>query len=448
MFQVEKIMEKNDILDIVKNKGIKFVEMQFMDILGRVKTVSIPANHLDRAMEEGVLFDGSSIVGYATIEESDLRAYPDLDTFLVFPWIDENIKTGRMICDIYYSNGDRFEGDPRYILEKQVKKAERMGYEFNVGPEFEFFLFKTDENDRPTVNPDDEGGYFDLLALDRADKVRKECNLYFEEMGFNVEASHHEVASGQHEIDLRYGDAISIADQIMTLKHGIKTVAKLNDLHATFMPKPIAGVNGTGMHIHQSLMGEDGVNSFYDEEAPDGLSEDCLHYVGGLLNYAEDMCGILASWVNSYKRLVPGYEAPVYVSWAHLNRSVLARIPIGRKKATRVEVRNPDPAGNPYLQFAVLLGAGLKGIEKGIEPPEPVKEDIFSLTKEERKEKGIRSLPSNLGHAISIMEKSDFIKEILGEHTFKHFLHKKKDEWDEYRQQVSDWEIKKYLSTL
>ncbi len=442
------MMDKEDILEIVENKGVKFVEMQFMDILGKVKTVSVPAAHLDRAMEEGVLFDGSSIVGYATIEESDLRAYPDLDTFLIFPWIDDKIKTGRMICDIYYSDGERFEGDPRYILEKQLNIAESMGYQFNVGPEFEFFLFKTDQNGKPTLIPDDEGGYFDLLALDRADKVRKECNLYFEEMGFSAETSHHEVANGQHEIDLRYGDALSIADQVMTLKHGIKTVAKFNDLHATFMPKPISGVNGTGMHIHQSLLSKDGNNYFYDEESEDGLSDICKYYIGGVLRYAEDMCGILASWVNSYKRLVPGYEAPVYVSWAHLNRSVLARVPAGRKKATRIEVRNPDPAGNPYLQFAVLLGAGLKGIENEIEPPEPVEEDIFALDDEERKAKNIRSLPSNLGHSISIMKDSQFIKDILGEHTLKHFYHKKKEEWDEYRQEVSDWEIKKYLSTL
>ncbi len=442
-------MDKREVLEIVDQAGVKFVEMQFMDLLGRVKSVSIPASHLERAIEEGVLFDGSSIMGYATIEESDLRAFPDLDTFLIFPWIDEDIKTGRMICDVYKSDGTRFEGDPRYILQRQLDRAEELGYEFNVGPEYEFFLFQTDEEGKPTNVPDDEGGYFDLMPLDRADRVRKECNLYFQEMGFEVEASHHEVASGQHEIDLRYGEAQSIADKIMTLKHGIKTVAKLNDLHATFMPKPISKVNGTGMHVHQSLIDkETGKNGFYDEDAPEGLSDTAKHYLGGLLKYAEEMCAVLASWVNSYKRLVPGYEAPVYVSWAHLNRSVLARVPAGREKGTRIEIRNPDPAGNPYLQFAVLLGAGLKGIEDGVEPMEPMEEDLFSLSKKERREKGIRSLPSNMGHALSIMEESDLMKEILGEHTFHHFLHKKKEEWNEYRQQVTDWEIERYLAHL
>ncbi|MEF8873352.1 MAG: type I glutamate--ammonia ligase [Candidatus Thermoplasmatota archaeon] len=440
-------MEKEELLDVVEERGVKFVEMQFMDILGGVKSVSIPASHLERSIENGVLFDGSSIMGYATIQESDLRAYPDLDTFLIFPWIEEDIKTGRLICDIYNSDGERFEGDPRYILQKQMEKAEEMGYEFNVGPEYEFFLFKTAEEGDPTAVPDDEGGYFDLMPLDRADKVRKEANLYFKEMGFEVEASHHEGASGQHEIDLRFDDALTIADQIMTLKHAVKTVAKLNGLHATFMPKPIADVNGSGMHIHQSLLGENG-NHFYDPDDPEGLSETARHYLGGLLEYAKEMCAVQNSWVNSYKRLIPGYEAPVYISWAHLNRSVLARIPAGRKKGTRIEIRNPDPAGNPYLQFALLLAAGLKGIEEEKTPPEAVEEDIFSMTEEEREEKGIEPLPTNLGHALSLMEESDFMKEVLGQHTFKHYLHNKKEEWNEYRKQVTEWEIERYLPNL
>ncbi len=441
-------MDKKKILETVKRENVKFVEMQFMDIFGGVKTVSIPASHLERAIDEGVLFDGSSIVGYATVEESDLRAHPDLNTFLIFPWTDDKIKTGRLICDIYESDGKRYNGDPRYILERWMNKAEDMGYTYNIGPEFEFFLFKLDENGIPTVIPDDSGGYFDLMPLDRAEKVRKECNLYFEDMGFKVETSHHEVASGQHEIDLRYCDAMTMADQILTLKHCIKTVAMLNGLHATFMPKPIAGVNGTGMHVHQSLFGHDGNNRFYDEDNDEGISDMMRYYLGGLMNYAGDMCGVLASTVNSYKRLIPGYEAPVYISWSHLNRSVLARIPDGRGKGTRIEIRNPDPAGNPYLQFAVLLGAGLKGIENNIEPPEQTTCDLFSLTREERTKLGVNSLPANLGHALSVMEDSSFMKEILGEHTFKHYLHKKRDEWNEYRQQVTDWEIRKYLHRL
>ncbi|MFO7990699.1 MAG: type I glutamate--ammonia ligase [Thermoplasmata archaeon] len=441
-------LEKAEVISRVQEENVKFVEMQFMDLLGGVKTVSVPASHLERSIEEGVLFDGSSIVGYATIEESDLRAYPDLDTFLVFPWSDDKIKTGRMICDIYHSDGDRFEGDPRFILHRQMERAEKMGYKFNVGPEFEFFLFKMDENGNPTVIPDDTGGYFDLMPLDRADKVRKECNLYFQQMGFEVEASHHEVANGQHEIDLRYKEAMTMADYILTLKHGIKTVAKLNNLHATFMPKPISGVNGTGMHVHQSFFDKDGNNSFYDESKPDGLSDIMKNYLGGLLEHADEMCSVLNSSVNSYKRLIPGYEAPVYITWAFLNRSVLARIPAGRGKATRIEIRNPDPGGNPYLQFAVLLSAGLDGIENKISPQPPAEQDIFSLTHKERHEFGIKSLPSNLGHALSLTEESEFMKKTLGEHTHRHFLHKKREEWNEYRQQVTDWEIKKYLSKL
>lgn len=441
-------MNKDKILDAVRKEKVKFVEMQFMDILGGVKTVSIPASHLGRAIDEGVLFDGSSIVGYATVEESDLRAHPDLDTFIIFPWSEDKIKTGRLICDIYDSNGNRFGGDPRTILRNLLERADKMGYEFNIGPEFEFFLFRLDENGNPTVDPDDKGGYFDLMPLDRAEKVRKECSLYFEDMGFEVETSHHEVASGQHEIDLRYEEAMRIGDQILTLKHCIKTVAMLNGLHATFMAKPITGVNGTGMHIHQSLFGPDGNNVFYDENSEDGISEVMRYYMGGLLKYAEDMCAILAPTVNSYKRLVPGYEAPVYVSWSHLNRSVLARIPAGREKGTRIEIRNPDPTGNPYLQFAVLLAAGLKGIEERIEPPQQAVGDIFGMSREERRKKGIRSLPGNLGQALDAMEESDFMKETLGEHTFQHFLHKKREEWNEYRQQVTDWEIRKYLHKL
>ncbi len=441
-------MNKEEIIEKVQKENVKFVELQFMDIEGMVKTVSISAGNLSRAIEEGIVFDGSSILGYATIDESDLRAHPDLNTFLIMPWTDDEIKTGRMICDIYDSGGNRFKGDPRYILNKTMQKAREMGYHFKTGPEFEFFLFNLDDEGHPTTSPPDSGGYFDLMPLDVAERVRKECTLYFEKMGFSVEASHHEVASGQHEIDLRYGDAMDIADQILTLKYGIKTIAKLNGLHATFMPKPISGVNGTGMHIHQSLFDEDGRNVFYDPSDPEGLSDLARSFVAGILDHARETSSILASWVNSYKRLVPGYEAPVYISWSHLNRSALARIPDGRGKSTRVEVRNPDPAGNPYLQFSALLASGLDGIEKSLSPPSPVNDDLFSMTPEERRSKNIKSLPSNLGNALSEFENSHFLKDVLGEHTHHHFLHVKRKEWEEYRQQVSNWEIKKYLSHL
>lgn len=432
----------------IRNEKVKFVELQFMDIQGMVKTVSIPASHLSHAIEDGILFDGSSIMGYATVDESDLRAYPDLSTFLIYPWSNADVKTGSLICDIYDSNGREFEGCPRYILKRTLERAEKEGYHFNVGPEFEFFLFRLDENGDPTNIPDDRGGYFDLMPLDRTEKVRKECTLDFEEMGFEVEASHHEVASGQHEIDLRYGDALKIADRILTLKHGIKTIARLNSLHATFMPKPITGVNGTGMHIHQSLFDGKGNNLFYNPDDENGISDTFRHYTGGVLKHAKETCGILASWVNSYKRLVPGYEAPVYVSWAYLNRSALARIPAGRGKGTRLEVRNPDPAGNPYLQFAVLLASGLDGLENRIDPGTPVDKDIFSMSVEEREANNIEPLPGNLGHALTYIEESDFMDKAMGEHIKKNFLYVKRKEWNEYRQQVTDWEIKKYLAHL
>ncbi|MFO8109969.1 MAG: type I glutamate--ammonia ligase [Thermoplasmata archaeon] len=442
----EKIAQ--EVMVRIRNEKIKFVELQFMDIQGMVKTVSIPASHLPHAIEDGILFDGSSIMGYATVDESDLRAYPDLNTFLIYPWSNEKVKTGSMICDIYDSNGKQFEGDPRYILKKTIERAKKMGYYFNVGPELEFFLFRLNGNGDPTNIPDESGGYFDLMPLDRAEKVRKECTLDFEEMGFEVEASHHEVASGQHEIDLRYDEALKIADRILTLKHCIKTIAKQNSLHATFMPKPITGVNGTGMHIHQSLMDRKGNNVFYNSDGEDQVSDIFRYYTGGVLKHAKETCGILASWVNSYKRLVPGYEAPVYVSWAYLNRSALARVPAGRGKGTRLEIRNPDPAGNPYLQFSVLLASGLNGIDNKIDPGPAVDEDVFSMTDDEKSKKGIEALPSNLGHALSYIEQSEFIKETLGEHIQRHFLYVKRREWDEYRQQVTDWEIKKYLSSL
>lgn len=441
-------MDKNDILSTIEAEQVKFVELQFMDILGGVKTVSIPAKRLERAIDEGVVFDGSSIVGYATIDESDLRAYPDLDTFLIFPWSEGHIKTARMICNIYDSEGKRFEGDPRHILQNVMNKAEKMGYKLNTGPEFEFFLFKLDDVGKPTRNPDDEGGYFDLMPLDRAEKVRKECNLYFEEMGFEVEASHHECAAGQHEIDIRYGEALDIADSIMTLKHCIKTVAGLNDLHATFMPKPVKEINGSGMHIHLSLFDKNDKNVFYDPKSEDGLSKIMRYFIGGLINYSKEICAIQNSWVNSFKRLVPGYEAPVYICWSYLNRSALYRIPAGRESSTRVEVRNPDPAGNPYLQFSTLLSAGLKGIEEKINPPDPVENDIYSLDIKQKTEKGIESLPTNLGNALKVMDESRLVKETLGTHLFEHFIYKKREEWNEYRQHISKWEIDRYLSYL
>ncbi len=435
--------EKDDILEEVEREGIKFIEMQFMDILGRVKSVSIPAKQLEKAIDDGVLFDGSSIAGYATIDESDMRAYPDLNAFHIFPWSGERTKTAGLICNIHDSTGNRFDGDPRYVLERAMKDAEKMGFRFNTGPEFEFFLFRLNEKGEITARPDDYGGYFDLTAEDRAEQVRKESALILDGMGFNVETTHHEVAPGQHEIDLRYADAMTSADRVMILEFAIKTVAMKHRLFASFMPKPIYGVNGNGMHVHQSLEDFNGRNAFYDENALGGLSQTARYYIGGLLEHAQENCAILASWVNSYKRLIPGYEAPVYISWAHLNRSALIRVPAGRGQSTRLEVRNPDPAGNPYLQFAVLLASGLDGIKREIEPPASVEGNIFK-----RKDNGIETLPGNLGHALSYLEKSEFMRNVLGDHITDHFLHVKHKEWNEYRAQVTDWEVKTFLSIL
>ncbi|MEM2943274.1 MAG: type I glutamate--ammonia ligase [Methanomassiliicoccales archaeon] len=440
---------KENILNIVKQENVRFVEMQFSDILGTVKSVSIPVERLEKAIDEGVFIDGSSILGYATIEESDMRAVPILNSFLVYPWTrDSWMTTARFMCKIYDHNGNRFKGDPRCVLERMMAKAREKGYIFNVGPEFEFFLLKVAEDTSPRPIPNDFGGYFDLMPLDTGEVVRKDIMMNFDAMKFNMEASHHEVAPGQHEIDLRYDDALTIADRMITLKFGIKTIALRHGLHATFMPKPFYGCNGSGMHTHQSLSRLDGSNAFDDPSGRYGLSEIALKYIGGLIRHARETCAVLASYVNSYKRLVPGYEAPCYISWANRNRSALIRVPAGRGAKARIELRNPDPAGNPYLQFAVMLAAGLDGIDRNIDPPEPVEKDVYHMSREEREKHGIQSLPESLGEALEIMSKSPLMKETLGEHIFTHYLHIKGKEWDEYRTQVTDWEIAKYLKSL
>jgi glutamine synthetase len=440
--------KKRKILEVMEKEKIKFFAMQFTDILGIAKSVTIPYSMIDKALEDGVLFDGSSIVGYATIEESDLKAVPDFDTFRILPWISEDVKTAGMICDIYEHDGKRFTGDPRYVLQRTMEKAKDMGFVYNTGPEFEFFLLRFDGNKKPTTVPSDHARYFDLLPLDMGDIVRKKTTLHLDTMGFHAETTHHEVAPGQHEIDLRYTDALTIADRIVFLKNAIRTVALAHELHATFMPKPIFGINGSGMHTHQSLMAPDGHNSFDDPEGKWQLSKEGLWFIGGILAHARETCAILASWVNSYKRLVPGFEAPVYISWANRNRSALIRVPSGRGSSARVEVRNPDPAGNPYLQFAAMLSAGLEGMRKKIEPPEPIETDIYKLPAKERKRLGIGSLPQNLHEALQELEKSALMKENLGAHVWTHFLYIKNSEWDEYRTQVTDWEVKRYLSML
>ncbi len=436
---------QGEILKKAKERGVKYIHLQFMDILGQVKSVMIPFAMLEKALNEGILFDGSSIVGYATIDESDMRAIPDPRTFQILP---DDEYSATMICDIYTSSGKRFEGDPRYILQRVLKEAEGMGYRFYTGPEFEFFLLKMKDG-KPVLEPNDYAGYFDYGPIDQGEKVRSEIIGILSDLGYNPEAAHHEVSPGQHEIDLRYDYALTIADRILTLKAAIKRVALRHELYATFMPKPFFGINGTGMHVHQSFISLDGrENMFYDPNGKWELSDTLLHYVGGLLSHAEEITAILNSWVNSYKRLVPGYEAPVYISWANLNRSALIRVPAGREMKTRIELRNPDPAGNPYLQFAAMLAAGLDGIKKKIEPPEPVEQNIFRMSAEERKERGIKSLPESLGEALHHFSRSELMKETLGEHLFNHFLHVKRKEWEEYRAQVTRWEIDKLLPIL
>ncbi len=439
---------KTNVLEKAKSEKVQFVQMQFMDILGTVKTVTIPVAQLEKALDDGILFDGSSIVGYATIEESDLRARPDVSTFQVYPWTSGDLKTAGMVCSIYDPRGERFSGDPRYVLERQMERARDMGYIYNAGPEYEFFLFKLDDGGRPTNVPSDAGHYFDQLPLNPGEVVRKKAALYFDAMGFEVEASHHEVAPGQHEIDLRYADALTSADRVLVIKHGLKTVALEHGLHATFMPKPRYQQNGSGMHVHQSLTTLDGENSFFEPTGKYELSDICRWFIGGILHHARETCAILASWVNSYKRLVPGFEAPVYISWANLNRSALVRVPSGRGTSTRIEVRNPDSAGNPYLQYSTMLAAGLQGVHDQTEPEGPVETDIYRLTSAEREKLGILSLPGSLEEALNEVKNSELMRETLGAHIWTHFLYIKGQEWDEYRTQVTDWELERYLELL
>ncbi|MVP00423.1 type I glutamate--ammonia ligase [Paenibacillus lutrae] len=436
---------KEDILKIAKEENVRFIRLQFTDLLGTIKNVEIPVSQLQKALDNKMMFDGSSIEGYVRIEESDMYLYPDLDTWVIFPWVTES-KVARLICDVYLPDGNPFPGDPRGILKRVLKEAETMGYtSMNVGPEPEFFLFKTDEKGNPTMELNDQGGYFDLAPTDLGENCRREIVLKLEEMGFEIEASHHEVAPGQHEIDFKYADAIKAADQIQTFKLVVKTIARQHGLHATFMPKPLFGVNGSGMHCNQSLFkGKE--NAFVDEQDKLGLSEDARHYMAGMLHHARSFAAITNPTVNSYKRLVPGYEAPCYVAWSASNRSPMIRIPASRGLSTRVEARNPDPAANPYLALAVMLKAGLDGIKNKIQLPPPTDRNIYVMTEEERVEEGIPSLPGNLKEALNELLRSEVIREALGEHALTHFYELKEIEYDMYRTQVHAWERDQYLT--
>jgi glutamine synthetase len=424
--------------------------LQFTDILGVVKSVTVPVTELDIVLDGGQWFDGSSVLGFARIAESDMYLVPDLETYAIIPWNRVGSPTARLICDVYTPAGEPFAGDPRYVLKRALARAEAMGYVYNTGPEPEFFLFKSDGEGRAVPKPHDQGGYFDL-STDRGLAVRNEMSRALAAFGIQVEASHHEVASGQHEIDFRYTDALRAADNVVTFKVTLKEVARQHNLHATFLPKPIAGINGSGMHVHQSLVRADsGLNAFADAAGDRGLSVEAQHFVAGQLAHARGMSAILAPLVNSYKRLVPGYEAPVYISWGQINRSALIRVPQvqpDRPESTRLEIRCPDPSCNPYLAFAVMLRAGLDGIERGLEPAPISNEDLYHLDDAGRRTRGLDTLPGSLGEALKELGRDALLREALGEHIYHRFIEAKTIEWNEYRTHVSDWELRRYLPT-
>lgn len=437
---------KEDILRIVKEQDVKFIRLQFTDIFGILKNVAITAEQLEKALDNKCMFDGSSIEGFVRIEESDMYLRPDPNTFVIFPWRPQTGKVARLICDVYNPDGTPFEGDPRYVLKRALKKAQEMGYDdFNVGPECEFFLFLTDSEGNPTTITHDNAGYFDLGPVDLGENARRDMCLALEEMGFEIEASHHEVAPGQHEIDFKYSDALTTADAILTFKLVVKTIAQRHGLHATFMPKPIFGINGSGMHTNASLF-KDGKNAFYDENDPQQLSKDAYWFIGGLMKHMRSIAAVTNPIVNSYKRLVPGYEAPVYIAWSARNRSPLIRIPAARGASTRVELRCPDPTCNPYLALAAILTAGLDGIKNKIQPPPSTDKNIFQMTEEQRAGEGIAALPGSLKEAVDELQKSALAKEVLGDHIFEKYVEAKNDEWDDYRTKVSKWETDQYLT--
>ena len=429
---------------MAEEEDVEFIRLQFTDMFGTLKNVAITKSQLEKALENQCMFDGSSIEGFVRIEESDMYLYPDLDTFAIFPWRPQQGKVARIICDIYRPDGKPFEGDPRYILRKTLAEAAKMGYQFDVGPECEFFLFHTDENGCPTTLTHERAGYFDLGPVDLGENARRDMVLTLEEMGFEIEASHHEVAPAQHEIDFRYGEGLKTADNIMTFKLAVKTIAKRFGLFASFMPKPKFGVNGSGMHINMSVS-KDGKNIFHDGSDELGLSQEAYYFIGGLMKHMTGMTAVTNPLVNSYKRLVPGYEAPIYIAWSATNRSPLIRIPAARGEATRIELRCPDPAANPYLALAVCLAAGLDGIKNKINPPSPVKANIFHMGKEEKEMLNIESLPSNLHEAVKELREDKFVCSVLGDHIAKRYAKAKEAEWEAYREQITDWEISNYL---
>ena len=437
---------KSDVLTLVKEKNISFIQFWFTDVLGILKSFAVTPSELEEGMEEGMGFDGSSIEGFARIEESDMIAMPDPSSFQLLPWRPQDRPVGRMFCDILNPDGSPYEGDSRYVLKRMQQKLADKGYIPYIGPELEFFCFES--HDTPKLL--DKGGYFDNRPLDMGSDLRRDIIFALQDMAIQVEYSHHEVAPSQHEIDLKYDEALAMADKTMTYRITVKEIARSTNFYATFMPKPIFGENGSGMHVHQSLF-KDTVNAFHDPKDKYNLSQLAKSYIAGIIKHAREIAAITNQWVNSYKRLVPGYEAPVYISWARRNRSTMIRVPMykpGKEKATRIEFRSPDPACNPYLAFAIMLAAGVKGIEENYPLPDPIEEDIYEMDEEARDRAGISSLPGNLFEALQEIEKSELVRETLGDHIFNKFLANKKIEWDRYRTHVSQYEIEKYLPIL
>jgi glutamine synthetase len=440
-----------DVLRTIEEENIDFLRLQFTDILGTVKNVSIPASQAEKAFEEGIYFDGSSIEGFVRIQESDMRLDPDPETFAVLPWrSSDDGAAARLICDVIdTATGEPFSGDPRHALKRAIDRAADMGFTLNAGPEPEFFVFEKDEDGRATTTTHDAGGYFDLAPKDLASDLRREMIYTLEEMGFEVESSHHEVADGQHEISFKYADALTTADNIATFRSVVRATAEANDVHATFMPKPISAINGSGMHTHLSLFTEDGENAFYDGEDEFNLSDTAHSFLAGILDHAKALTAVCNPTVNSYKRLVPGYEAPVYVAWSDVNRSALVRKPAARHAAaSRIELRSPDPSCNPYLALASMLHAGLDGIERDLDCPEPVRENIYEFDEDKRAEYGIETLPGHLGEAIDALEEDEVVQGALGTHVTEKFVEAKRAEFDEYKAFVSEWETDRYLETF